>query len=64
VVAIARFSEAYFTLLAALPELRRAAALEPAVLVAGGRVSIKIEDGGVTAWRRGELERVVREFRS
>jgi Ca-activated chloride channel family protein len=63
VVSIAPYSEAYFALLKALPDLREAAALEPAVLVAGKRASIKIEEGGKTRWNPGELERLVREFR-
>jgi Ca-activated chloride channel family protein len=64
VVTIAPYSEAYFALLKAVPDLREAAALEPAVLVAGRRASIKIETGGKTRWLPGELERLVRDFRS
>ncbi|HLQ58761.1 MAG TPA: VIT domain-containing protein [Gemmatimonadales bacterium] len=64
VVSIAPYSEAYFALLKALPDLREAAALEPAVLVAGRRASIKIGEGGKTRWNPGELERLVRDFRS
>jgi len=63
VVSIAPYSDAYFALLEALPDLREAAALEPAVLVAGRRASIKIETGGKTRWNPGELERLVRDFR-
>jgi Ca-activated chloride channel family protein len=63
VVSIAAFSEAYFALLTALPDLREAAGLEPAVLVAGRRASIKIGEGGKSRWLPGELERLVREFR-
>jgi len=63
VVRVGAFSEAYFELLRALPELVQPATLEPAVLVAGRRVSIKIEAGGKTTWTDGELERLVREFR-
>jgi len=63
VVSIAPYSEAYFALLKALPDLREAAALEPAVLVAGRRASIKIGEGGKTRWNPGELERLVRDFR-
>ena len=62
VVSIAPYSEAYFALLKALPDLRDAAALEN-VLVAGRRASIKIEAHGKTRWNPGELERLVREFR-
>jgi Ca-activated chloride channel family protein len=63
VVNVAAFSDAYFALLRALPELVQAATLEPAVLVAGRRVSIKIEAGGKTSWGEGELANLVREFR-
>jgi Ca-activated chloride channel family protein len=63
VVVIAPYSDAYFALLRALPELTASAALEPAVLVAGRRASIKIEGSGTTRWTPGELERLVREFR-
>ena len=63
VVSVAAFSDAYFALLRALPELVQPATLEPAVLVAGRRVSVKIETDGKTAWASGELERLVSEFR-
>jgi hypothetical protein len=63
VVSIAPYSEAYFAVLKALPDLREVAALEPGVLVAGKRVSIKIGTGGKTTLNPGELERLVREFR-
>jgi len=63
VVTVAPYSDAYFALLRALPELVQPAALEPAVLVAGARVSIKIQEGGKTAWGTGELEGIVRGFR-
>jgi len=64
VVTVAPYSDAYFALLHAMPDLGPAAALEPAVLVAGRRASIKIEAGGKTAWRPGELDALVRDFRS
>jgi Ca-activated chloride channel homolog len=64
VVRVAAFSDAYFALLRALPELVKPAALEPAVLVAGRRVSIKIASEGTSTWQEGELERLVRDFRS
>ena len=64
VVTVAPFSDAYFALLRALPELRGPATLEPAVLVAGRRVSFKIAAGGKTAWTDGELAALVRDFRS
>jgi Ca-activated chloride channel family protein len=64
VVTVAPYSDAYFALLRAMPDLRQAATLEPAVLVAGRRASIKIEAGGKTTWRPGELDALVRDFRS
>jgi Ca-activated chloride channel family protein len=64
VVTVAPYSDAYFALLRAMPDLGQAAALEPAVLVAGRRASIKIAAGGKTAWRPGELAALVRDFRS
>jgi hypothetical protein len=60
---VAPYSEAYFALLRALPDLVQAAALEPAVLMAGRHASIKIEGRGKTRWLPGELERLVRDFR-
>lgn len=63
VVTVAPFSEAYFALLGVLPELRGPAALQPAVIVAGDHVSIKIEERGKTTWSPGELRRLVRAFR-
>jgi Ca-activated chloride channel family protein len=64
VVTVAPFSHAYFALLRAMPELARPVGLTPAVLVAGGRVSVKIATGGKETWRAGELEALVRDFRS
>jgi hypothetical protein len=64
VVNVAAFSDAYFALLRGLPELAQAATLEPAVLVAGGRVSIKIGASGKTDWASGELAKLVSDFRS
>ncbi|HEY3279359.1 MAG TPA: VIT domain-containing protein [Gemmatimonadales bacterium] len=63
-VTVAAYSDAYFALLRAIPELRQAAALDPAVLVAGRRASIKIGTEGKTTWRPGELDALVRDFRS
>ena len=63
VVTVAPFSPAYFALLRALPELVQPAALQPAVLVAGRRVSVKIQEGGLEEWGDGEITRLVREFR-
>jgi len=62
-VMVAPFSDAYFALLRALPELVPAVRLTPAVLVAGRRVDIKIAAGGAETWRPGELDRIVADYR-
>jgi Ca-activated chloride channel homolog len=64
VVTVEPFSDAYFALLRALPELRGPTALGSSVLVAGRRVSLKIAARGKTTWTDGELATVVRDFRS
>ena len=63
VVTVAPFSDAYFALLGALPELVGPARLAPAVIVAGKRVSLQLANGGKETLGNGELERIVREFR-
>src|SRR2546425_5210772 len=63
VVTVAPFSPAYFALLRALPELVQPAALQPTVLVAGRRVSVKIGAGGLEELSDGEITRLMREFR-
>ena len=63
VVTVAPFSPAYFSLLRALPELVQPAGLQPAVLVAGRRASVKIQAGGRETWGEGELTKLAREFR-
>lgn len=62
IVAVEPYSPAYFELLRALPELRGPATLDR-VVVAGARVSLKIEAGGKRTWSQGELERIVKGFR-
>ena len=63
VITVEPFSNAYFALLRVVPDLGPAAALGK-VLVAGRRVSVRIAAGGKTAWRSGELEALVHDFRS
>ena len=64
IVAVAAYSEAYFALVQALPEIVKAVALEPTVIVAGRRLSVKIGTDGKTEWNEGELDALVRDFRS
>ena len=61
---VAAFSDAYFAVMQALPELVKPAALEPTVLVAGRRVSIKIGAQGKSILSEDELDALVRDFRS
>jgi Ca-activated chloride channel family protein len=60
---VAPFSDAYFALVRALPELRPFLGVGGEVLVAGRRASIRVTANGMTAWRAGELEAAVRAFR-
>jgi Ca-activated chloride channel family protein len=63
VIEVAPFSDAYFQLVRALPELARYLSAGGDVLVAGRRASIKVTASGTTAWRAGQLDAVVRAFR-
>lgn len=63
VIEVAPFSEAYFQLVRALPDVAPYLRLGDEVLVAGRRASIKVTASGTTAWRAGQLEAVVRAFR-
>jgi hypothetical protein len=61
-VSVAPFSPAYFALVRALPELAPWLAVGDEVVIAGGRVSIRIDPAGRTEWRGGELAATVRDF--
>jgi len=63
VVQVAPFSEAYFALLRALPELTKAATLGDKVLVAGSGVSVEIAPEGLASWAPGQLAALVQDFR-
>jgi Ca-activated chloride channel family protein len=63
VVEVAPFSPAYFQLVGQLPELGSWLRAGEQVLIAGRRVSIKVSPGGLTTWRQGQLDSVVRAFR-
>ncbi|HEU5170225.1 MAG TPA: VIT domain-containing protein [Gemmatimonadales bacterium] len=63
VTVVAPYSDAYFALVRALPELAPWLAVGDEVLVAGRRASIRIGPTGIAAWRHGQLERVARDFR-
>ncbi len=63
IVDVAAFSPAYFSLVAALPEIAPALGLGESVLVAGRRVSVRIGTGGITTWPTAELQHFASEFR-
>jgi Ca-activated chloride channel family protein len=63
VVEVAPFSDAYFQLVRALPEIAPYLGAGDAVLVAGRRASIKVTAGGTSAWQAGQLAALVRAFR-
>jgi Ca-activated chloride channel family protein len=63
VMTVASFSDAYFSLVRALPELTECLRLGDEVLIAGRRVSLRIGHAGLESWQQGQLERVVRDFR-
>ncbi|HEX5004269.1 MAG TPA: VWA domain-containing protein, partial [Gemmatimonadales bacterium] len=62
-VAVAPFSPAYFELVRALPELSPWLGAGDQVIIAGGRISIRIVPSGLTAWRSGQLAATARDFR-
>jgi Ca-activated chloride channel family protein len=63
VTVVAPYSDAYFALARALPELIPWLRPGDDVLVAGRRVSIRVAASGRSTWRPGELVRVAAAFR-
>jgi len=63
VVAVAPYSDAYFALVRALPEIAPCLGLGGDLLIAGRRSSIRLTASGRTSWATGELEALVRAFR-
>ena len=63
VVDVAPYSDAFFELSRALPELVPSLQVGEEVLVAGRRISLRMTPAGVRNWKAGELARIVREFR-
>jgi Ca-activated chloride channel family protein len=63
VTTVAPYSEAWFALVRALPELAPCLRLGDAVLVAGREASIRVAPGGRATWRPGELTELVSRFR-
>jgi len=63
VTVVTSFSDAYFSLVRALPELAPCLRAGDEVLIAGRRASIRIGPSGVREWSTGQLEQLVRDFR-
>jgi hypothetical protein len=63
IVTVEAFSSAYFALLQALPELRDASQLGDDVLVAGRRVSIRIQRTGQQSLAGSEVMQLAKDFR-
>ena len=63
IVSIEAFSAAYFALLNALPELRDALALGDDVLIAGSRVSIRVQRTGVSTMMGSDVQQLAKDFR-
>lgn len=63
VVSVEAFSPAYFALLRALPELRDAAVLGDDVLIAGRRVSIRIQRAGQATLPGSDVVQLAKDFR-
>jgi Ca-activated chloride channel homolog len=63
VVTIEAFSAAYFALMNALPELRDATQLGDDVLIAGHRVSVRIQRTGQSTMARSDVMQLQKDFR-
>jgi Ca-activated chloride channel family protein len=63
VARVQAFSEAYFALVRALPELAPWLGAGDEIVIAGRRASVRIGAAGSAEWRPGELETLVRNFR-
>ena len=64
VVTVAAYSDAYFALVRAMPELAPCLGVGDTIVLAGRSVSVKIATGGgITAWQPGALDATVRDFR-
>jgi hypothetical protein len=62
-VRVQRFSEAWFGLVEALPEIAGAARRFDAVVLEGRALRLRLDEGGIERWQAGALERLVAGFR-
>ncbi len=63
VIEVAPFSDAYFALVRALPEITPYLSTEGSVLIAGNRASIKFTETGAETLSQRRINQVVRMFR-
>ncbi len=63
VISVETFSDAWFALLRALPELAPVVRDGDMTLLAGRMVNLRFGATGTTRWKTGELDRIIREFR-
>ena len=63
IVTVAPYSDAYFALVRAMPDLAPCLGVGDALVLAGRRVSVKIAPGGITTWQPGRLAATVQDFR-
>jgi len=64
VVKVAPFSQAYFTLIERLPQLKPFVALGSRVIIAADGLAVQLDESGAGEWTGGELEAVLRAFGS
>ncbi len=62
-IEVAPFSEAYFALVRALPEISPYLTVGDEIVIAGRRASIKVTVSGKKGWQAGELQTLVKSFR-
>ncbi len=62
VTTVEPFSAAYFALVKARPTLAQPLTVGTPVVLAGRRASLKVAEGGVSAWTPGAMDRFLREF--
>jgi Ca-activated chloride channel family protein len=60
---VAAFSDAYFQLVRALPEIAPYLKAGEQVLIAGRRASIKVTNSGMRSWQAGDMAAAVRAYR-
>jgi hypothetical protein len=63
IIEVAPYSDAYFALARALPELSQYFMVGDEILLAGKRGSIRITADGLKTWQGGQLARVVQLYR-